>query len=133
MRFLSRLAKRPRRYKSVVERESAGFPGVTFTVRRMSFGRRLKLAESIRAIGAELEYREAGDELGDRVEATLIANRIDQIYLEWGLVEVRGLLIDGRPATRELLFGSGPEELTREVLAAIKAECGLTEQERKNS
>ena len=95
MRSLLRLA-RERSYRSVSERESVSRPGVTFTIRRMSFGRRLELAEKIRALGAELEYRDAGDELRDKIEATLIASRIDRVYLSWGLVEVRGLMIDGR-------------------------------------
>jgi hypothetical protein len=99
----------------------------------MSFGRRLELAERIRALGAELEYREAGDGIRDKIEATLIASRIDRVYLSWGLAEVRGLTIDGDCATDESLFEAGPEELTREILRCIKAECGLTDQDRKTS
>jgi hypothetical protein len=131
MRSLLRLAK-PRRYQSVVEHESAVCPGVVFTIRRMSFGRRLELAERIRGLGSSLEFRAAGSELQDRVEASVIANRMDRVYLEWGLVDVRGLAIDGAPATPESLIAAGPEELTREALARIKAECGLSAEERKN-
>ena len=50
----------------------------------------------------------------------------------WGLKEVRGLKLDGEPATPESLAATGPEELFREAVAAVKAECGLTEAERKN-
>ena len=39
---------------------------------------------------------------------------------------------DGLAATAESLFDQGPEDLTREILDAVKAEWGLTEQERKN-
>ncbi len=45
---------------------------------------------------------------------------------------MRGLELDGAPATPESLAAIGPEELFREAVAAVKAECGLTETERKN-
>ncbi len=131
MKSLLRLVKAPR-YRSVVECESAIVPGVVFTIRKMSFGRRLELAERIRALGAALEFRGAGTELQDRVEASVIASRMDRAYLEWGLVRVRGIMIDGAPATPESLIAAGPEELTREALGRIKAECGLSAEERKN-
>jgi hypothetical protein len=131
MKSLLRLVK-TRRYRSVVECESATVPGVVFTIRKMSFGRRLELAERIRGLGAALEFRAAGAELQDRVEASVIASRMDRVYLEWGLAGVRGITIDGAPATPESLIAAGPEELTREALARIKAECGLSVEERKN-
>jgi hypothetical protein len=43
-----------------------------------------------------------------------------------------GLEVDGVAATPELLASAGPEDLFREVVSAIKAECGLSETERKN-
>jgi hypothetical protein len=43
-----------------------------------------------------------------------------------------GLEIDGVQATPDLLATAGPEELFREAVAAVKAECGLSETERKN-
>jgi len=49
-----------------------------------------------------------------------------------GLEEIRGLELDGVPATAESLIESGPEELFLEALTAVKAECGLLENERKN-
>jgi len=45
---------------------------------------------------------------------------------------VGGLELDGSPATPASLASDGPEDLFREALAAVKAECGLTEEERKN-
>ena len=42
------------------------------------------------------------------------------------------LELDGVPATPESLAAVGPEELFREAIAAVKAECGLTDAERKN-
>lgn len=57
---------------------------------------------------------------------------INRIYLDWGLVEVQGLSIDSAPATAESTVNQGPEDFCQEVLAAIKLECGLTDEERKN-
>jgi hypothetical protein len=45
---------------------------------------------------------------------------------------VRGLRIDGEPATPASLIERGPEKLFQEALAAVKAECGLNEVEKKN-
>jgi hypothetical protein len=54
------------------------------------------------------------------------------LYLTWGLVRVEGLEVDGATATPESLLDEGPEDLCREAITAIKAECGLTDAERKN-
>jgi hypothetical protein len=52
--------------------------------------------------------------------------------MTWGLRAVSGLELDGADATPELLAEAGPEDLFREALAAVRAETGLTEAERKN-
>jgi hypothetical protein len=75
---------------------------------------------------------EAGDTPNEKMEAALLASEIDRIYMLWGLQEVTGLELDGQPATPESLSASGPEELFREALAAVKQQCGLSEAERKN-
>jgi hypothetical protein len=54
------------------------------------------------------------------------------MYVTWGLQELTGLEVDGVTATADLLVNTGPEDLFREIVAAIKAECGLSEPERKN-
>ena len=54
------------------------------------------------------------------------------MYLQWGLLSIEGLIIDGEPATATRLLEKGPEDLTREVVCAIKEQCGLSEPERKN-
>jgi hypothetical protein len=66
------------------------------------------------------------------MEAALLATEINQVYLLWAVAEIAGLEIDGQTATPETLVAAGPEELCREIIAAIKAECGLSEDERKN-
>lgn len=98
----------------------------------MTFGRRLELMKSVRDLAVRIEYFDAGRDEKNRMEASLLGAQMDRLYLEWGLEEVRGLQIDGVAATPESLIERGPEDLVHEALAAIKAECGLTETERKN-
>jgi hypothetical protein len=119
-------------YRSFVALKSDTTPGVSYTVLRMSFGRRMELFRLIREMAAKLPYLDASTELQEKVEANLLSQAIDELYLRWGLLEVRGLSIDGESATVESLIACGPEELTKEIVAAVKAQCGLSEEERKN-
>jgi len=112
--------------------ESKAIPGVAFVINRISFGRRMELSRLVREIGKKAEFLEAGTELQERIEAGILTHEVDAMYLRWGLVSVEGLTIDGTPATAEQLLDSGPEALTQEIVAAIKAQCGLSEAERKN-
>ena len=132
MRFLSRLVEAGVEYESVKSIASKSFPGVRFTVHKMSFGRRLELCHRIREIAPKLEFLEAGSEFGEKVEANLLGQEIENLYLRWGLATVEGIVIDGELPTAEVLIASGPEALSKEIVAAIQAECGLTEEERKN-
>ena len=90
------------------------------------------MTRRIRELAARREFMEAGDTPNEKMEAALLASEIDRIYMLWGLQEVTGLELDGQPATPESLSASGPEELFREALAAVKQQCGLSEAERKN-
>ena len=118
-------------YESILERESLTSPGVTFVLAKMSFGRRVELTRRLREIAQRVEFLEAGD-VREKIDAALLTSEIDRLYVLWGLKEVRGLELDGGPGTPESLAAIGPEDLFREALAAVKAECGLTETERKN-
>jgi hypothetical protein len=111
---------------------SSARPGVEYIIGRMTFGRRLELMRSVRDLAARLEFFEAGREARNEMEASLLGGEIDKVYLLWGLEEIRGLDIDGVPATPESLIERGPEDLFHEALAIVRAECGLTENERKN-
>jgi hypothetical protein len=111
---------------------SAQRPGVEFVIARMTFGRRIELMRHVRDLAARLEYFEAGRDAKNGMEASLLGAEIDRLYIRWGLEEIRGLEIDGAPATAESLIESGPEDLFLEALAAVMAECGLVENERKN-
>jgi hypothetical protein len=147
MRFLSRLGKerskgdegqrRERRigavqYDSVVSIDSKASPGVRFAIHRISFGRRMELSRRVREISRKAEFLEASTELHEKIEANILAQEIDAMYLQWGLVSVDGFIIDGEPATAAHLLEKGPEDLAREIVGAIKEECGLNEAQRKN-
>ena len=111
---------------------SALAPGVEFVIARMTFGRRLELMKRVRDLAARAEFFEAGRDEKNRMEASLLGAEIDRLYIEWALEEIRGLELDGQAATPNLLVDRAPEDLFREALDAVKAECGLSETERKN-
>jgi len=119
-------------YQSVTTISSKSFEGVSFSIARMSFGRRSELMRRIREVAGKVEFLEAGSDPREKIEATLLASEIDQQYILWGLVKIEGLDIDGQAATPELLISAGPESLCKEILAAIKGELGLSQDERKN-
>ena len=119
-------------WSSRVSVASEACPGVEFVIARITFGRRLELMRRVRDLAVRLEYFEAGREEKNRIEASLLGAQLDRVYIEWGLEEVRGLEIDGEPATPASLVDRGPEAVFQEALGAVKAECGLSEEQRKN-
>jgi hypothetical protein len=92
----------------------------------------MELAKMIRTLDRRLEFLKSGEDALSKVEAAIVGREIDQIYLRWGLAGVSGLEIDGKAATPESLIECGPENLTQEALEAIRAECSLSPEERKN-
>jgi hypothetical protein len=119
-------------YESVKVVESAVAAGVRFTVAKMSFARRVDLMRQVRELARRMEFLEAGASAGERMDAALLQREIDRLYLTWGLREISGLEVDGAQATPDSLAAAGPEALFREALAAVRAETGLNEAERKN-
>jgi hypothetical protein len=119
-------------YESTKTVESSVCEGVRFTIARMTFGRRIELMKRVRKLSAEYEFERAGSTLEDQLKASLTAAAIDELYLKWGLISLDGLAIDGRVAEPEALALCGPEALCHEVIATIKRECALTEEDRKN-
>ena len=141
MKVLSRLAnvepagfsaRDPVAYESIVSKDSKSVPGVRFVINRISFGRRMELRRRVREIGQKAEFLEAGNDVQEKIEASILAQQIDSMYLHWGIVSIEGLTIDGETATVADLIEKGPEELVREIVSAIKGQCGLSEEERKN-
>ncbi len=144
MKFMSRLDKErcevgggvsrngALQYESVISIESKAVQGVSFAIHRISFGRRMELSRRVRELTRKVEFLEAGTEMHEKIEASILAQEIDAMYLHWGLLSIEGLIIDGEPATAVRLLEKGPEDLTREIVGAIKEQCGLSEPERKN-
>lgn len=125
----------------------AGFENVSFTLNRMTEGRRIKLRLKLAAITAKLreslvEIRKLREqenpdakrvaELVDTV-TTIMEDEVTPTWVRWGLHHIEGLEIDGQPATVESLIESGPTQLYDEVAAAVRREAGLTEQEQGES
>jgi len=106
--------------------------GVRYAIARLTFGRRLDLARRIREIGRKAEFLAAGTDAREKLEAAVVGAEVDRAYLEWGLLAVEGLTIDGEPATPQAVVDKGPLELATEILGRVKSECGLSEIERKN-
>jgi hypothetical protein len=92
----------------------------------------MELSRRVREISRKAEFLQASTDLHEKIEANILAQEIDAMYLQWGLVRVDGFIIDGEPATAAQLLDKGPEDLAREVVIAIKEQCGLSEAERKN-
>jgi len=124
--------KGPVSYESALKIDSTTIPGVSFKIIRVSFRRRMDLVRQVRELSNKVEFLGAGSELKDKIDANLLAQEIETLYLRWGLVDLDGLTIDGEAPTVDKLLDSGPEELVREIVRAIKARCGLSEAERKN-
>jgi hypothetical protein len=121
------------RFESTREVASHTAPGVKYRLRAMTFARRMELMRRVRELSGRVEFLEAGTDAEQKMDAGLLRGQIDREVVLWGLESVSGLVVDGRAAGPELLVESGPEPLFREVLAAVRAETGLTEEERKNS
>jgi len=120
-------------YASETVVESQVVPGVTFTIVKMSFARRVELVRRVRELARRTEFLAASGDAGDQMDAVLLGAEIERMYVAWGVKAVAGLVVDNRAAGPELLAEAGPEELFREALAAVRRETGLSEEERKNS
>lgn len=117
-------------YQSVVRMNSALCPGVSYLIEKMSFGRRVALMKVIRETTIKSEFLEA-EGSGATMTSAITAAEVSRLYIQWGLKEVSGLLIDGSPSTPESFVASGPEELFHEAFAFVLRECHLNEEEKK--
>jgi hypothetical protein len=92
----------------------------------------MELSRLIGEMLGKLQYLCAGPGTEDRVKAALLAGEIDRLYIEWGLLSLEGLTVDGEVCDGAMLLERGPEGLCSEISAAIKNECTLSADERKN-
>jgi hypothetical protein len=120
------------RYESLAVVEAKAVPGVRLRLRRMSFARRVELMRRIRELAQRAEFLKAGTDEREQMDVALLRAEIERVYVEWGVEAVEGLELDGAAATPATLAEVGPEALFREALEAVRAECGLSEDERKN-
>ncbi len=142
-KFISRLLKKedippvnsrqrdPTSFSSVSWHASCAMDGVRFALRRVSLGQRMELTKRIIELMVQHDFLKAGGP-PDQLQAALSDLLVSKLYLEWGLAQVEGLTIDGQAATAELLIEKGPEDLASEIIAVLKQEAGLNEEERKN-
>lgn len=149
-------------FETKVKIESKTCEGVTFTIHRLTEGKRIEITRKLLSAFSEIEklrveaaqkYQQlrpfiaAGDQPGNELdtvalaEVQIIRDRIDgieadqimPIFVEELLVEVNGLTIDGVNADKEATIKNGPRELYQEIVEAINEERGLTPTESGNS
>jgi hypothetical protein len=118
-------------YSSLLWHDSEVAPGVRYATRRVSLSQRIELTKRVRELALGHEFLKAGD-TAEQLEATVADLLVRKLYLEWGLAAIEGLTIDGQTGTIETLVDKGPEALSYEIVAAIRAELEISEEERKN-
>jgi len=113
-------------YESVKVVDSAVSPGVRFTVAKMSFARRVELMRRVRELARRMEFLEAGESAGDKMDVGLLQAEIDRLYLTWGLRAVSGLEVDAAEATPESLAEAGVKVgLPRDVATLLAAQTTM--------
>ncbi len=134
--FFSRWRKRnfstKTSYRSLLWLESELFPGFEFSIRKVSLAQRIELSSRVRELTLRNEFLRSG-EPAEQMEAQLAELLVQKLYVEWAVVDLKGLQIDGRPASVSSLIERGPEALVREMAGAIHNYLELSESERKNS
>jgi hypothetical protein len=135
MKFISRWRNQlspPVNHQSLLWLESEIVPGVDFSIRKMSLGQRIELSSRVRELTLRNEFLRGG-EPSDQLDAKLADLLVQKLYVEWAVADLKGLRIDGQPASLSLLIERGPEPLVGEMAEAISAHLELSDAERKNS
>src|SRR6185312_8950064 len=122
MNFISRSLK-PQRFESARWIESEQIRGVRFSVREPSLGNRIDLTRKLHDLTARNEFLAGGREL-EQLELVLADLLVQKALIEWGLIAIEGLRIDGAIPTTDRLIETGPEKLVAEIAAVIRAKCG---------
>ena len=80
--------------------ESKIADGVSYSVSKMSFARRMELDEARARFGAAgWSSWWPAEDAGGKMDAALLEVEIERLYVKWGLREVTGLEVDGSSAT----------------------------------
>lgn len=137
----------PHKHETTRRIHSEAFPGVTFLLRKMTEGRRMELRriisepnlrvrEILREQDAIYKTEENNQDtlkwmtLQDELDG-LMLEKINPAWVLWGVKQIEGLEVDGRPLSVED-WSDWPSALFDEVLSAVKAEAELNGAERKN-
>lgn len=112
--------------------DSSRYPGVSFSIRRMTLRQRIALIGELSQLYRERDFHAAGHSQLDRLNAQLNALRIDEVFLKWGVLAVRGLVIDDHTISPEDLCERAPEDLTAEILGRIRECISITADQEKN-
>jgi hypothetical protein len=131
MNFISRSPK-TFDYVSQVWHQSSAYKGVSFATRQISLAGRIELTRKIQDLIFKNDFLRAGDAM-EQSQARLADLLARRVYLEWGIVQVEGLNIDGSPASLKDVIERGPEDLCDEMSTTIQGELSLSEEETKNS
>lgn len=113
--------------------ESSVLDGVSFTVRKLSYGVRLRITQ------ANLEDLVIAENLKDATGAHDVAlrnfaqERMQLRYVRECLVSVSGLTIDGKVPDAAAIIENCPAAFLSEIASAIAETFGLPEAEAKNS
>jgi hypothetical protein len=130
MKLFSRWRKQAP-YQSLLWLESESFPGVSFSLRKVSLSQRIDLSSRIRELTIRNEFLRAG-QLTDQLEAGIADLMAQKLYVEWAVAAIQGLRIDGEQASVAKLIEDGPETLVAEMACAIRSHLELSDAERKN-
>jgi hypothetical protein len=132
MNFLSASGK-DAKFLSVIWKTSEIVPGVRFAIYEPTLSKRIELTRRLYELTQKNEFLAATGKELEHLELALADLLVQKQLVEWGLVEITGLQIDGKPATATSLIESGPDKLVTEIASTIRSRCGLDEEERKNS
>ena len=77
--------------------ESRVVPGVTFTIAKMSFARRVELMRRVRELARRMEFPGGERRRGRQDGCGAATAEIERVYVTWGVKAVAGLAVDGQP------------------------------------
>ena len=122
--------------------ESKTCPGVSYTLRAVSYGHRLRIAERLADTFEKSGLRLEQPDTIDTARALALQHDVDRIQIAEVLLGVRGLEVDGHSFDGDIekrgaegiaeLLDNAPGRLVSEIRQAIERELGLSAEEAKN-